>query len=370
MTVGLARFPFKNIRGERPLITIVTRADSRTAVLDYLYSRGRSLRGLLKTIAYESLFGKRRLKTRAVIFADLERLDAAALHRAAGIKARLDEAGVPTLNDPARSMRRYQLLRFLHDAGINPFNVYSAAEPRPAVRFPVFLREAGEHSGAASKLFNTREELNAALARMEEIGLRRDTHLIVEYQDTRSTEGYFRKYGAFRIGDRIVPRHLLFSPDWEIKNGGRGFTPAQAKEEWNYVRDNPHAEALMKTFDMAAIEYGRIDYSFQGGRPVIWEINTNPLLGTAAIAAPELRGRQQQCFLSNITEAFQDFGDRPATAAKIAGDHRLIEIPLLIKKWAICRFPRARPALTRLGKRWRPLLERLGLPEIDRSKKL
>lgn len=352
------------------MITIVTRADSRTAILDYLYSRGRSLRGLLKTVAYESLFGKRRLKARAVIFADLERLDAAALHRAAGIKARLDEAGVPTLNDPARSMRRYQLLRFLHDAGENPFNVYSAAEPRPSVRFPVFLREAGEHSGAVSKLFNTRKELNAALSRMEEIGRRRDTHLIVEYQDTSSTDGYFRKYGAFRIGDRIIPRHLLFAPEWEIKNGGRGFTPAQAKEEWNYVRDNPHLEALMRIFDTAAIEYGRIDYSLQGDRPVIWEINTNPLLGNAVIAAPELRGRQQQHFLNSITEAFRVLGERPAIAVKIAGGRRLIETPLLIKRWAMSRFPRGRPALIRLGKRWRPLLERLGLPEIDRSKKL
>jgi hypothetical protein len=32
----------------------------------------------------------------------------------------------------------------------------------------------------------------------------------------------------------------------------------------------------MRTFELARIEFGRIDYSMKDGRIQVWEINTNP----------------------------------------------------------------------------------------------
>src|SRR5438046_336973 len=57
------------------------------------------------------------------IFTDMERLYEWELILAAELYRSLRDAGVPCLNDPARVMCRYELLRNLHRAGINPFTV-------------------------------------------------------------------------------------------------------------------------------------------------------------------------------------------------------------------------------------------------------
>jgi hypothetical protein len=43
-----------------------------------------------------------------------------------------------------------------------------------------------------------------------------------------------------------------------------------------YLQAHPHEAELRKIFDLANIEYGRIDYSLLNGKIQVWEINTNP----------------------------------------------------------------------------------------------
>lgn len=44
------------------------------------------------------------------------------------------------------------------------------------------------------------------------------------------------------------------------------------------MEENPHRESVLGAFDLAHIEYGRVDYSLKNGEIVVWEINTNPIL--------------------------------------------------------------------------------------------
>ena len=43
-----------------------------------------------------------------------------------------------------------------------------------------------------------------------------------------------------------------------------------------FLETNPHESWIRTIFSDAGIDYGRIDYSLQDGRPRVWEINTNP----------------------------------------------------------------------------------------------
>src|SRR5690348_7315399 len=75
---------------------------------------------------YDDLFRADKTLRATHIFADLERLSFWELALAAELYQSIRGIGIPCLNDPARVMCRYELLRKLHLAGINPFTAYPA----------------------------------------------------------------------------------------------------------------------------------------------------------------------------------------------------------------------------------------------------
>jgi hypothetical protein len=165
------------------------------------------------------------------------------------------------LNDPRRSLLRFELLRSLHEAGVNAFNAYRPGET--PVRFPVFLRPESGFLKIAPRLHDS-------LPRVP------DGQIAVEFCDTADDAGVYRKYGAYVVDNRIVPRHVFFSRDWLVK-GSDLRDPNYLAEELDYVRANPHAAPLLEICRTARIAWGRVDYSLLDGRIQVWEINTNPL---------------------------------------------------------------------------------------------
>ena len=85
------------------------------------------------------------------------------------------------------------------------------------------------------------------------------------------------KYAATRLGDHMIAHHIMFERRWEVK-GPSLDDPEMLAEEREFQLGNPHHEMLMKVFDLANIQYGRIDYAMHNGRMQVWEINTNPTL--------------------------------------------------------------------------------------------
>lgn len=244
----------------------------------FLETSGRRVARRVRLVPYERLLASRRLPVATYIFADIERLSPAQTARAAAVWSALAADGRSRLiNHPVRTMRRYELLRTLFESGRNPFDVYRLTEARLPVRYPVFIRGENDHEGPASGLLEDAEALARAVDRLVAEGRPRDDTMITEFVDVRNAEGYVHKYGAFRVGDRIVPRHLLFSRDWAIK--GWGIETGREdllRAELTYVEDNPHAALLKSVFDTARIDYGRIDYAMIGDRLMVFEINTNP----------------------------------------------------------------------------------------------
>ena len=111
-------------------------------------------------------------------------------------------------------MRRISMLRVLHQRGINLFAAYQAAELPRTVRFPVFLREDYGTKHDSTTLLHNREQYQAALALEQP----RPGLLAIEFLDIADEAGIYRKYGAFIVGERIVPRHLFFSRHWMVKS--------------------------------------------------------------------------------------------------------------------------------------------------------
>jgi len=260
------------------IVFVATRAHQYT-VRGYLRHAGRQAPAV-RIESYERLLKARSVSVGTYVFADLERLTPTQLEKASIVWSQLELAGARLLNHPTRAMRRYELLRTLAEHGSNMFDAYRLTEARRPKRFPVFLRDENRHFDILSPLLATAEALDAAIAGLSAQGHYRDGVLMTEFRDTADEHGIYRKYSAFRICDAIVPAHVYFSRQWMFRRPDTmPLTPALLAEERNYVEADPHERQLRDIFELARIDYGRIDYGVdpEGGIQV-WEINTNPTL--------------------------------------------------------------------------------------------
>ena len=254
----------------------------------YLERRAPDLAPYIRLLSYRDLLAARALAEGAFVFTDLDRLSSAERRFAGRVRERILQAGAGfrALNQPEKTLLRAELLDVLHRNGVNRFRAFAPAHVPPDCRFPVFVREAREHHGSLTPLLHSVGAVDRAVLRLRLQGFRRSELLVVEHLDTRSHDGLYRKYSAFRVGDAVLARSLNVAPDWVVKQGGSGVDPALIEEERRYVFENPHEKALRAVFDLANVEYGRVDYGVLDGEPQIWEINLNPTIGPSPRRGP------------------------------------------------------------------------------------
>ncbi len=277
------------------------------------------LRDAVRIMSYSEVFSGSSLPGADVfIFADLERLTSAEKDLASRVRVTIREQSPEAviLNDPAQTLCRFEVLTELHRVGVNPFRCYRPADTTTPDRFPVFLRYEHDHTGATSGLAQDQGALDRALVRSMVRGHALEDLLIVEFLDTRDPEGLFKKYGAFVVGDRIIPRHILFDTEWVVKSPGLK-DKAKRAQEMEYLRANPHESQLREIARLAHVQYGRIDYGLWDGDPIVWEINTNPVViwPRNRFAAEDLP--KQEFFVPLFADALlyhrTDRGRRPVT---------------------------------------------------------
>jgi hypothetical protein len=259
----------------------------------------------------------------AQIFSSLDQLTGGELEGLSALHARLSQLNPPPqlLNDPRRSLIRYELLQQLADQGLNSFRAYRA-DQRDAVRsYPVFLRENRGHNGSLTELLESEKELDKALLALRIRGYDREDLLVVEFCDTSDADGIFRKYAAFRVGDAIIPCHLMTSRDWSVKHSSSETTLQMLQEELEFHERNRFEPWLRSVFGLAGIQYGRLDFGSLNGRPQAWEINTNPTLGRnphnpRRVVPPELkelREHTRDLWHSRLRQAFAELDQQPET---------------------------------------------------------
>jgi hypothetical protein len=217
-------------------------------------------------------------------------------------------AGVRVLGDPGTWLGRHALLEVLHAEGINDFRAYRVDE-LDDVRFPVFLRWANAHDGSLGDPIPDRATLERRLARIARDHHRRwrwirDQLLVVEKVEARSPDGLFRKYAVFRIGGTYIARHVEVSGNWVTKYPSV-VTPETVAEEEAFLAEPRDLALVKRAFDLAGIEYGRIDWGYVDGRPQVWEINTNPMLAPAGVPHP-LREPSQHVQARLVSQALRE----------------------------------------------------------------
>lgn len=250
----------------------------------------------LHTMTYEQLFFATRVPRATYLFTDLDRLAPWELRLAGDLYRRMRKAKLTCLNNPARAMSRMELLRALHLAGINPYDVYRADEqPRPK-RFPVFLRPEGWHYVAGKPaLLEDQAALDAALEDLRRTFVPLRGVLVIECCPARYNDTLWCKWSTFRVADRISVDHLGVEHHWFVKHGvWQLLTDAVVADEHDAVQTNRFAADLMKAFEIGGIEFGRVDYGVVDGRPVIYEINTNPNIGYFVRDKIPLRAQTQR----------------------------------------------------------------------------
>ncbi|MBA1142523.1 hypothetical protein [Mesorhizobium neociceri] len=253
---------------------VAHREHAYTQAVVLLYHRT-DLQASFRLVRYEDAELLRGVRAGVVIWSDMDRLTADELRRAASLSDELAEkTGLTQLNHPTASLQRFELLRLLHADGSNAFRVFRPRQLEDTIRYPVFVRDEVGALYNEPPLLHGRPALDAAIARLEGSNLVRP--MVVEMIGTPSADGYYRKFAAFRVGDRIYGQHCAMSKSWFVKNSVDELLPAHIDEIRTYINTNPDADAVMHVFEKAHMQYGRIDYTFVDGRLVVFEINSNP----------------------------------------------------------------------------------------------
>ena len=303
------------------VLTYLATAEATDTTAAFLSTWGASLAPQITVRTYEEIARVDVLPAGAYVFSDLERLSDDGLRLAGRLWSRLAEASPerPPLNDPSLHRRRGDLLRVLTDAGINRFHVHRAGDSPESWRYPVFLRYEREHWGPMTAPQATPAAVRRTLRRARLIGHRVSDLLAIEFCDTVGEDGLYRKYGAYVVGDQIIPRQLFFSHGWVIRLPDEVSADA-IREEREYLEANPHREVLAEVARLARVEYGRIDYGLFDGRVQVWEINTNPLLIRPIQGYRPEERPNQQFFAAAIVAALASLASTPVGGEVSVGD--------------------------------------------------
>ena len=272
-----------------------------------------TLKGLLKSRyrnakvevrSYDWLFCQSGVRAATCIFTDFDRLRHFELVITANVYQQLREAGIRVLNDPARCCQRAELLFRLHKAGTNRFRAYPAAlDPRPS-RFPVFLKCESDHDQDFHELIGDQSALEKRLEALRASGFPLHYMLVIEFANREHRENVYRRHTIYRIGDRMVPANPVTEADPFVKYGSPGLaTEADRAASVAEIMENPHADHMRRVFEIAEIEYGRADFGFDGDTPAIYEINTNPSIGTHVSGATDAFANAVQHSMRSIAEA-------------------------------------------------------------------
>jgi hypothetical protein len=294
------------------MIYIFTTEKHQYTITPFLTSWPNSASSHIQLVPYEHLYRIRSIQPGVFIFSDIDRLTptlksmAMLLHEQ--LKKHFGELSV--INSPQKTLIRYDLLKLLWQNGINKYRVYSPREMETVQSYPVFLRFANDHGGPRSPLIYNPDDLYRHYRRnklYQKLHIKINYHnplIAIEFCDTREADGIYRKYSSFRIGNRIIPGHVIFSADWIAKDNPH--RAALRDEEKEYLESNSFSDQMMQIFNLANIQYGRIDFGLKDGQIQVWEINTNPMLiGNKTKYALERIPVKEKLVVS-LAEAFLD----------------------------------------------------------------
>lgn len=263
---------------------------------------------LLGQASWEQLLRAERVPAATYVFTDFDRLSVSELQAAATVRKQLVARGLSVINDPCHFTPRASLIRRLKREGIIHFDCHLPVAGEWPERFPVFLRTLAGHRGTLSDLLHDAASCRTAWYQALDKGYVAADLAFVEFAAQPTATGTYQKHAAFRLGDRIVRANTVNERKWMAKHGELGLaSAAQYRQELEEVHHFPLAQRVMQVFEIAGIEYGRVDYGITDQGPQFYEINTNPYLTLPTDARPHPNADRQsalQQVRQQLTEAF------------------------------------------------------------------
>jgi hypothetical protein len=327
------------------MITFLTTARHRYTIDGFRRIWGASLSHVIRILSYERLFGERSVQGGVFVFTDLDRLSRDDRQKAAQWYRTLKQSGATVLTDPERFVGRLPLLKQLHRTGINRFNAANLDE-RHKLELPAFLRYDEGHDGPRSGLIFDRETLEAEIGKPRSGGRGRRL-IVVEFLDYKEADGLYYKYTHFRVGRHLIFGGMVCGAAWCLKEA-RETGAAVLERERQAASNRDHDEELMRCFDAAGIEFGRIDYAIVDGRVQVFEVNSNPDMGIPCPPSLDRWKTRSRCYQA-INEALWELhaaaGHRGQVATPGAFSPRYLG--RRIKAWGLLRGRSIRKALNR-----------------------
>jgi hypothetical protein len=254
-----------------------------------------------------------------------------ALHRAAAF---LRDRSEPVLNPPARVLgtQRDQMPQLLVGiphlvvppvlrvarAALGDANL-PAQLAGAAIPLPVLVRPLGSHGGKNVGLVPAA----AAFAQFDPGDA--ESCYLTGFHDSRSADGYYRKYRMIFVDRRPYPYHLAISQHWLVHyfSADMAATPWKLEEERRFLQDpatvlGPRAWAAIETIGRRLdLDYGGVDFALlPDGRVLFFEANALMLVHLRE--SPEQFAYKHAC-VPRIFRAFDTMtaarlGDLGATA--------------------------------------------------------
>lgn len=204
-----------------------------------------------------------------------------AFDEACALEARCVRHSVPVINPVSRlanAGKREGAMR-IAKAGLRTPKIVAIADisafrrDRGGLEFPFFIREDWGHGGTLERIDD-----DAQLARIRIEQFCRP--IAIELIDVRSTDGLYRKYRYFAIGDYGISHHLLTTNQWITRGADRIYDPQTRAEELAFIAaPNPHHAQFQQARQELGLDYVAFDYGYDhSGRAVVWEANPYPLI--------------------------------------------------------------------------------------------
>ncbi len=147
---------------------------------------------------------------------------------------------------------------------------------------PIVVRKNWGHCMALTRI-DTQEQLAEWLGAQERTT---GQWVATEYIETAGPDGLYRKYRYMLFGEHGVCRHLIISPNWEVRPKDRVLTDETIAEELRFVRSPcEHHDILDAARRELEFDIAAFDYSFdEHGEMIVWEVNPYPDLSTPRTA--------------------------------------------------------------------------------------
>jgi glutathione synthase/RimK-type ligase-like ATP-grasp enzyme len=150
--------------------------------------------------------------------------------------------------------------------------------------FPVLLRSIGTHTGQHFIRVDRALDVERFAATLPG-----DSLLAIDFLDTRSADGCWRKYRAMFVGGAMLPLHLAIARQWKVHyfSADMADDAQHRAEEERYLNDpaavlGPRAMAALGAIrDTLALDYAGVDFTLDaGGEVVVFEANATMVLLT------------------------------------------------------------------------------------------